>query len=63
MWERVIGESAHEGALLHRGQLAQTASEAWGIACAYRLAEALRRFPVGEEASAFLGWAEAFAHF
>ena len=63
LWERVIGESGHAAALLHRGQLAQTASEAWDIACAYRLAEPLRRFPVGEEGHAFLGWAEAFAHF
>ena len=49
--------------MLHRGPLAQTASEAWDRVCAYRLAELLRRFPVGEEGGAFLGWAEAFGHF
>ncbi len=63
LWERVVGESADAGVLLHRESLAQTAREAWGIVCAYRLAPALHRWPASEEGRAFLGWSEAFAHF
>ena len=63
LWERVVAESVHDNALLHRESLAQTAREAWSIVCAYRLGEPLRRYPAGEEGRAFLGWSEAFGHF
>jgi ATP-dependent helicase/nuclease subunit B len=63
LWARVIGESSAASALLHLESAAQSARQAWETVCAWRLGPALRRIPLSEEATAFLGWSESFVHF
>ncbi len=60
LWERVIGESEAASPLLEVTSTASLAREAWQLAHAYRLWEALQRQPLNEDGRAFLAWSRRY---
>ncbi|ADJ28882.1 PD-(D/E)XK nuclease family protein [Nitrosococcus watsonii] len=60
LWERVIYDSPHSGALLQVPAMVRTAQEAWRLWHAWRLPLAGQTLFLTEDTQAFLEWAQIF---
>ncbi|MFZ5557797.1 MAG: PD-(D/E)XK nuclease family protein [Pseudomonadota bacterium] len=60
LWERAVAESESASPLLQIPSTAAAAREAWQLAHAYRLREAIERLPLNEDARAFVRWSQRY---
>ncbi len=61
LWEEIVAGSATGGALLAVAETAALAREAWALAHAWELRDAVDGADLDEDAAAFAGWARAYA--
>ncbi len=61
LWEEIVAGSESGGALLAVAETAALAREAWALAHAWHLLQALASAPLDEDAAAFSRWARAYA--